>query len=97
MCSVIIVHILESICFLEVQLVSYAICVNALMIVEVVWSSLYNSFLSHNETLNDFFAFVSSQFILILLLKVFLTVYKVFAEAGEYFNDHSSDFWFTAS
>ena len=55
MCSVIIVYIGESIfVFTEVQLVSYAICVNVLMIVEVVSLSLYNSFLSNNKTFNDF-------------------------------------------
>ena len=49
MWCVIIVHIFESIfVFIEVQLVSYDICVNVLMIMEVVVLSLYNSFASQN-------------------------------------------------
>ena len=44
MWSVIIVHILERIfVFIEIELVSYAIFVNVVMIVDVVFSSLYNS------------------------------------------------------
>ena len=54
MCSVIIVHILESIfVFVEVQLVSYTIYLNVLVIVDMVFSSLYNDFASHIETSND--------------------------------------------
>ena len=49
MWCVIIVHIFESIfLFIEVQLVSYDICVNVLMIMEVVVLSLHNSFASQN-------------------------------------------------
>ena len=56
MCSVIIVHILKSIfVFIEVQLVSYIICVNVPMIVEMVSSSLYNRFESYAKTLHDSF------------------------------------------
>ena len=58
MWSVIIVHILGSIfVFIEVQLVSYVICVNVLMIIEVVSISLYNSFESHTKTFYNFLHF----------------------------------------
>ena len=54
MWSVIIVHILGSIfVFIEVQLVSYVICVNVLMIIEVASLSLYNSFESHTKTFHN--------------------------------------------
>ena len=78
MWSFIIVHIFKSIfVFIEVQLVSYAICVNVLMIVEVILLSLYNSFASQTEKDHDSLHLSTLNY-LNFTIEGISTVYKLF-------------------